>query len=148
MYLFIWLLLHIAHDLICKIPKVFFIFYAWPDGFECFCRCLLIFLSYGFIVSHGLQGLSVFTLEHHLDLLPSMFVLILSLRVYIQGFQKNLIPWCKSSSILGFGLEHWMKIVEPPNMLLIHQMPSFNVLDNEYAKDRMNIEKMRMILCL
>ena len=33
-----------------------------------------------------------------------------------------------------------MKIVEPPNVSLIHQMPSL-CIGYEYAKDRMNIEE-------
>ena len=40
------------------------------------------------VVDEGLEGLAVFSLEHHLNLAPTLFALFFHIWIYVQGIKE------------------------------------------------------------
>ena len=68
-------------------PEVLFVF-GGLDGIKDMYGHPLVLLGYDTIVSGGLQGLKVFSLEHHLELLPVLLTGVFSLGFNIKDFEE------------------------------------------------------------
>ena len=71
--------------------------YYSPSGIKGKLGHLLLLLGDGPIVYEGLESLSIFALEHHVELLPAIVAIISLLGVNVKGFQEVESP----------GIEHF-----------------------------------------
>ena len=69
-----------------EIPEMLLNFYSSANGIKGFTG-LLVLCRYGPIVSKGLESLSIFALEHHLQLLPVSVLVIRLISIDVESFQ-------------------------------------------------------------
>ena len=77
----------IGEKLIPKVPEMLLGPNSSTDSIMGILGHLLVFCSYGPIVDEGLLSLSIFTLKHHLQLMPAHVPVVSLISVDVKGFQ-------------------------------------------------------------
>ena len=79
----------IAEKLIPKVPEILLGFNSCADSIKGIAGCLLVLQGDGPIVDKGLQSMSIFTLKHHVQLIPA-HVPVIGLILQLMGeFKLN-----------------------------------------------------------
>ena len=79
-------LAHIGEKLIPKIPEMLLKFNSCANSIKGITRYLLVLWGDGSIVNKGLESLSIFTLKHHLQLMPAHVPVISLISGDVKGF--------------------------------------------------------------
>ena len=77
----------IGEKFVLEISEMLLSFYSCANGIKGFSGCLLVLWGDGPIVDDGLESLSIFSLEHHLQLLPACVPVISLISIDVEGFQ-------------------------------------------------------------
>ena len=72
--------------LILKMPEMLISFNSHANSIKGIMVCLLVLLGDGPIVNKGLASLSIFTLKHHLQLMPAHALVISLISVDVKDF--------------------------------------------------------------
>ena len=68
------------------------LFHQCLNGFKGEDRGLLGIRQDGLVVNEGLEGLAVFSLKHHFNMMPLLFALVFHIWINVQGFNKVYGP--------------------------------------------------------
>ena len=95
----IWELVDIGEKVILKMPEMLLGFNSYANSVKGIARHLLVFQGNGPIVDEGLQSL-IFTLRHHLQLMPACVPVISLISVDVEGFQVVKCPGVEDFPVL------------------------------------------------
>ena len=76
----------VGERLILEMPEMLISFYSSANGIKSFLGHLLVLWGHDPIVNEGLESLSIFTLKHHLQLLPACAPVISLISIGIKVF--------------------------------------------------------------
>ena len=88
-------------EIILEMPEMFLRLNSCSNSIKGKPRCPLTLQGDGSIVYGGLESLSVFTLKHHLKLLPASLVVISFLGINVKGLQVLYNPGIEDFPVLG-----------------------------------------------
>ena len=93
-------LVHIWEELVLEVPEVVFRFDGSCYGILYLLGGLLVLLGNGAIVNQNLQGLLVFALKHHFQLLPASLHGVSFFGIDVEGLQEVSVPGVESLPVL------------------------------------------------
>ena len=90
----------IREKLVPKVPEMLISFNSCADSIKGILGHLLVLWGEGPIVMRDCQSLSIFTLEHHLQLAPASMAVISLISIDVKGFQVARRPGVEDFPVL------------------------------------------------